>query len=195
MGGRYERDSSNDDELDIKAVQDAILAGVTHIDTAEIYAGGHAEELIAEAIKKAGVDRKKLFITSKVSGDDLSYDGIINSCKASLKRLNTDYLDLYIIHWYSENFPLEKSVQALNDLKKDGLIKNIGVSNFGFEHLKEAMRYSKYPIVCDQVHYNLKVREAEYSKLLKFCAENDVMVVAYRPLDKGGIIKPITSSL
>ncbi len=195
MGGRYERDISNDDASDIQAIKDAIEMGVTHIDTAEIYAGGHTEEIIGEAIKSGNIDRKKLFITSKVSGDDLSYDGIINSCTASLKRLGTDYLDLYLLHWYAENFPLEKSIQALNDLKNQGLIKNIGVSNFGLEHLKDAVRFSKAPIVCNQVHYNLRVREVVYAGVLKFCKENDIMIVAYRPLDKGAIIQPITQIL
>ncbi len=195
MGGRYERDNSNDDASDIKAIQDAISLGVIHIDTAEIYAGGHAEEIIAEAIKNGNVDRKKLFITSKVSGDDLSYEGIMNSCKASLKRLGTDYLDLYLLHWYSENFPLEKSIQALNDLKKEGLVKNIGVSNFGLDHLKDAVRYSEAPIVCNQVHYNLRVREIEYTGVFQFCRDNDIMIVAYRPLDKGSIFRPITQVL
>ncbi|MEI8337806.1 MAG: aldo/keto reductase [bacterium] len=195
MGGKYERDISNDDALDIKSIQDAISLGVTHIDTAEIYAGGHTEEIIAEAIKSGNIDRTKLFITSKASGDDLSYDGIINSCKESLKRLGTDYLDLYLLHWYGENFSLEISIKALNDLKDQGLVKNIGVSNFGVDHLRDAMRFSKSPIVCDQVHYNLRVREAQYTGLLKFCKENDVMVVAYRPLEKGAIMQPITEVL
>jgi len=136
-----------------------------------------------------------LFITSKVSGDDLSYEGVISSCKASLKRLGTDYLDLYLLHWYSENFPLEISIQAMNDLKSQGLIKNIGVSNFGLEHLRAAIRFSKGPIICNQVHYNLRVREAEYAGVLKFCAEKDIMVVAYRPLEKGAIMQPITQVL
>ena len=195
MGGRFERDILNDDSLDVKAIQDAIELGVTHIDTAEIYAGGHSEEIICEAIKTGNIDRTKLFITSKASGDDLSYEGIINSCKESLKRLGTEYLDLYLLHWYSENFPLEISIQALNDLKKDGLVKNIGVSNFGLEHLRDAIRFSKDPIVCNQVHYNLRVRETEYTGVLKFCRENDIMVVAYRPLDKGAIMQPITQIL
>ena len=195
MGGLFERDLLNDDISDVKAIQDAIEIGVTHIDTAEIYAAGHTEEIIAEALKNSKVDRKKLFITSKVSGDDLSYDGIINSCKASLKRLGVDYLDLYLLHWYSESFPLEKSIQALNDLKDQGLIKNIGVSNFGLEHLKDTVRFSKSPIVCNQVHYNLRVREVVYSGVMKFCKENDIIVVAYRPLDKGAILQPITEVL
>lgn len=195
MGGRFERDMSNDDVADIKALEEAIELGVTHIDTAEIYAAGHSEDLVAEAIKNSKVDRKKLFITSKVSGDDLSYDGIINSCKASLKRLGTDYLDLYLIHWYSENFPLDKSIQAMNDLKDQGLVKNIGVSNFNLEHLKDAVRFSKAPIVCNQVHYNLRVRELVYAGVLKYCKENDIFVVAYRPLDKGAIMQPISQVL
>ncbi|MFA6554180.1 MAG: aldo/keto reductase [Candidatus Paceibacterota bacterium] len=184
MGGRMERDMANDDKSDIKAIQNAIDKGVTHIDTAEIYANGHSEELIATAIKENNIDREKLFIVSKVPGEHQGYDGTINACKQSLKRLNTNYLDLYLLHDYVDDFPLKDTIKALCELKEQGLVKNIGVSNFGIEHLKEAQSYSKYPIVCNQVHYNLRVREVEHSGLLKYCQENDVMIVAYRPTEK-----------
>lgn len=184
MGGRRERDMANDDKADIKAIQNAIEEGVIHIDTAEVYAKGHTEELIAEALKEKNIDRKNLFIVSKVPGEHQGYEGVIEACKASLKRLNTDYLDLYLLHDYAEEFSLKETMQALVDLKDQGLVKNIGVSNFGIEHLKEAQSYCKHPIVCNQVHYNLRVREVEKSGLLTYCQENDIMIVAYRPTEK-----------
>ena len=184
MGGWFFRNFLNNDDADIEAIQTAIELGVTHIDTAEIYANGHAEELIAKALRRKNIDRQKLFIVSKVEGGHHSYKGVIDSCKASLKRLNTDYLDLYLLHEYANDFPLRETARALSDLKNEGLIKHIGVSNFGVRHLKEIQEYCKYPIVCDQVHYNLKVREIESAGLLKFCQENDIMIVAYRPTEK-----------
>lgn len=184
MGGRDERDVENDDQADIRAIQNAIENGVTHIDTAEMYAAGYTEELIARAIKEKNINRTDLFIVSKVIGEHQGYDGVINACKQSLKRLNTSYLDLYLLHYYAEEFSLAATTKALCDLKDQGLIRNIGVSNFGIEHLREVQSYSQYPIVCNQVHYNLRVREVEQSGLLKYCQDNDVMIVAYRPTEK-----------
>ncbi len=187
MGGRRERDMANDDKADIKAIQTAMESGIIHIDTAEGYADGYSEELIAVAIKEKCINRNGLFIVSKVSGEHQSYEGIVNSCKKSLSRLDTSYVDLYLLHSYSIGFSLKESIRALDELKDQGLIKNIGVSNFGVEHLKEAQNYSKHPIVCNQVHYNLRVREAEHSGLLKYCQGNDIMIVAYRPTEKGAL--------
>src|SRR3989344_8387321 len=96
MGGAFTQDPNNDDQADIQAIKTAIKFGITHIDTAEKYAGGHAEELVGEAIRNFA--RKKLFIVSKVSQTNLKYDDLIKSCQATLQRLNTSYLDLYLIH-------------------------------------------------------------------------------------------------
>ena len=183
MGGRYIRNPLNDDTRDIEAIKTAIELGVTHIDTAEIYALGWAEKLVAKAIKD--FDRKKLFIVSKVAGNHASYEGVLKACEKSLKRLETNYLDLYLIHWYDKRFNLENSMRALDELYKKGLIKNIGVSNFTKERLAEAQSYTKNKIVCDQVHYNLMIREPERKSLLEYCQKNDVMLVAYRPVQKG----------
>lgn len=187
MGGRYERDMANDDRADIEAIEYAIEKGIIHIDTAEGYAAGHAEELIAVAIKEKNIDRSRIFIVSKVPSEHQGYDGTISACKRSLKRLKTDYLDLYLLHDYGDGFPLNETVKALCELKDQGLVRNIGVSNFGIKHLKEAQSYSKYPIVCNQVHYNVRVREAEQSGLLQYCQENDIILIAYRPIEKGNL--------
>jgi diketogulonate reductase-like aldo/keto reductase len=189
MGGRTERDPSNDDAADIAAIQGAIESGIVHIDTAERYAAGRAEELIALAIARGGCKRENLFIVSKVPSNHQGYEGVLHACVQSLQRLQMDYLDLYLLHNYGDEFPLKETMRALDELKGRGLIRNIGVSNFGIEHLKEAQSYSKYPIVCNQVHYNLRVREVEESGLLKFCQQNDIMIVAYRPTDKGNLFQ------
>ena len=91
MGGEMNLDPQNDDEADIKAIKTSIDLGITHIDTAEIYAQGHSEEIVAQAIKDS--DRSKLFLVSKVSDDNLKFDDVLKACAASLKRLRTDYLD------------------------------------------------------------------------------------------------------
>ena len=188
MGGRDVANSGNDAK-DIAGVRAAIDAGITHLDTAESYGDGHAEEIIGEAIQ--GMNREKLFITSKVSEDNHTCEGIPTSCKKTLKRLGTDYLDLYLLHAFSTTCPLEEAVEALDALVDEGLVKHIGVSNFGVEHLKEAQGYSKHPIVCNQVHYNLQVREVEKEGLLDYCQKNDVLLVAYRPVEKGKLLEDV----
>lgn len=183
MGGRFERDENNDDAADIQAIKNAIDHGVTHIDTAEKYASGFAEILVGKAIK--GLDRTNLFLVSKVAKTNLNFKNLINSAKASLGRLGTEYLDLYLIHAPSLEIPLEETMSAMDFLVENGLIRYIGVSNFTPERLKEAQKYSRNKIVANQVHYNLLIREPERKGLLTYCQENDVMLIAWRPLQKG----------
>ena len=184
IGGSWEQAPQTQDAPDIWAVRDAIdTRGITHIDTAEIYGNGNTERLIGQALK--GRDRSRLFLSSKVYDSHLSYDGIIEACKGSLERLMTDYLDLYLIHKFSPDFSLKESMRALNTLVEEGIVRNIGVSNFGAAHLEEAQSYSRYPIVCDQVHYNLEFREPERAGLLEYCQSNDIILIAYRAVQKG----------
>jgi diketogulonate reductase-like aldo/keto reductase len=190
MGGRNERDINNNDEADIKAIRDAIDAGITHIDTAEAYADGYTEELICKAIKD--YDRSKLLIVSKARIDNLSYDDLIKSCKASLNRLGTKYLDLYLCHRYNPGIPLKETMSAMETLLEEGLIKNIGVSNFNVSRLEEAQANTKYKIVCNQVHLNLKYRESEKKGVLKYCQDNDIMFVAWRPTQKGVLLEKVS---
>ncbi|MBP9719550.1 MAG: aldo/keto reductase, partial [Candidatus Levybacteria bacterium] len=186
MGGRMQRDLENDDTADIKAIQTAIDAGVTHIDTAEIYAQGHSEILTGKAIQQ--YEREKLFLVSKVYSHHMSYDALIQACKDSLERLGTPYLDLYLFHRYPKT-TLKASIKAMDTLLEEGLIKNIGVSNFTLAHMQEAQSYTKHKIVATQVHFNLQYREPEKAGVLNYCQENDIMLIAWRPLQKGIILK------
>src|SRR3989304_206462 len=129
------------DKQHIEAIRTAIKLGMTHIDTAESYGNGHAEKLVAEAIK--GLDREKLFITSKVSEENLHYDDVIASCKASLQRLGTNYIDLYLIHFPNPNIPIEETMRTMDFLVEKKSVRFIGVSNFSVEQLKEAQKYAK----------------------------------------------------
>lgn len=188
MGGRFEPDTSNDPK-DIKAIKDAIDAGLIHIDTAEMYGQGHTEELVGHAIN--GVERSRLFITSKVAKENHTCDGILESCKNSLDRLGVKYLDLYLLHHFSTECPLDEAMKALDTLVEKGLVRDIGVSNFTTAHLKEAQSYTKNKIVCNQVYYNLHAREPETEGLLDYCQKNDVLLVAYRPVEKGALLEDI----
>ena len=186
MGGRETYNPQNDDKKDIAAIQEAIKLGVTHIDTAEQYADGYAETLVGKAIE--GYDRAKLFIVSKVSPQNLNYDYVLSSCEASLKRLKTDYLNLYLIHFPNPNIPIEETLRALDKLVDDGIVKNIGVSNFKTKRFKEAQLHTKNKLGVNQVYYNLIIREPEREGLLKYCQQNDVLLEAYRPVEKGALL-------
>lgn len=183
IGGDEKRDPYSNDSEFIGSIRTAIDRGITHIDTAEMYAEGHAEEIVGEAIK--GFAREKLFLTSKVWHNHLHYDDLISSCEKSLKRLGTDYLDLYLIHMPSIDVPLKESMKALDRLKREKLILNIGLSDFAKDTFRKAQGLTSNKIVCDQVHYNLIYREPEATGLLDYCQKNDVMLVAWRPVEKG----------
>ncbi|MDB5182560.1 MAG: hypothetical protein JWO47_344 [Candidatus Saccharibacteria bacterium] len=185
MGGRMEPDYSKD-EAQIQAIKNAIEHGITHIDTAEMYGAGHAEELIAEAIKV--YDRSKLFITSKVIGFNQSYENVLHSCEESLKRLGTEYLDLYLLHRFPDpGLDIKETMRAMDKLVADGKVKHIGVSNFTVPRLKAAQECTTNKIVCNQVHYSLEYREIVEKGVLEYCQENDIFIVAWGPLSKGAL--------
>ncbi|HET9946559.1 MAG TPA: aldo/keto reductase [Patescibacteria group bacterium] len=187
MGGRHEHDLNNNDDADIAAVRQALDAGITHIDTAESYAQGYAEVLVGKAIKP--YDRSKIFLASKAHQENLSYERIIHSAKESLKRLQTDYLDLYYAHRFNPDIPLKETMRGMDSLVEEGLIRHIAVSNFTVEQCKEAQSYTKHKIVANQLHLNLQYREAERKGLVEYCQQNDIFFVAWRPLQKGMLLE------
>jgi diketogulonate reductase-like aldo/keto reductase len=195
MGGAMEPDYTNDDK-DIEAIQTALELGYRHIDTAEGYADGHCEELVGEAIK--GFNRNELIIATKVTKTNLKPDDLRRSLDNSLKRLGLDYVDLYMIHSPSQEIPLSETMPVFDEFVEQGLIRNIGVSNFTVEKLEEAMKYVKNPIVSNQIEYSLMTREegryggnhSMESKTVPFCQENDILVVAERPIERGLVNEP-----
>lgn len=186
FGGEYERDESRKDEW-IRAIKDAIELGYTHIDTAEIYGAGFTEELVAEAIR--GIDRSKLFLTSKVWPTNFSYDSVLDSAKDSLKRLNTSYLDLYLLHSFNPDVPLSETMRAMNELVDKGLVKHIGVCNFTAKQLLDAQTVSKAKIVVNQMKHSLWVKNKPDIETFKFCQENDIMITAYKIFGRNKINK------
>jgi diketogulonate reductase-like aldo/keto reductase len=151
--------------------------GMTHIDTAEMYGNGRAEELVGEAI--AG-RRDEVFLASKVLPSNASYEGTLRACERSLARLGTDRLDLYLLHW-SGSHPIEETMRALERLIDRKQIRFAGVSNLDVDELKAAqagMRH--YRLACNQVLYHPGERGIE-RKLIPYCAEHEIAVVAYTP--------------
>ncbi|MFA6447573.1 MAG: aldo/keto reductase [Patescibacteria group bacterium] len=188
MGGEAETVTDND-QADIQAIRKAIELGMTHIDTAEIYGKGHAEELVGEAIK--GFDRSKLFITTKVARRNCAYDNVLAAMDRSLKRLGTNYVDLYLIHSPNPEIPFSETMKAMDRLVEEGKTRLIGVSNFPVEQMIEAQKHSKNKITANQVEYNLMTRNDGQgsanveSEIIPYCQANSIMIIAYRPLAKG----------
>ena len=164
------------------ALRAGIELGMTHIDTAEMYGDGRSEEIIGEAI--ADLPRERLFIVSKVLPSNASYAGTLRACEASLRRLRTEYLDCYLLHWRG-NAPLSETMRALEKLVDDGKIRSLGVSNFDIDDLDEARAaLTKHRIACNQVLYHLGERGIE-RKLIPYCVRNGIAVVGYSPLGSG----------
>jgi diketogulonate reductase-like aldo/keto reductase len=165
----------------IEALRAGLDLGMTHIDTAEMYGSGRAEELIAEAI--AG-RRQEVFLVSKVLPSNASYKGTIAACERSLGRLKTDWLDLYLLHWRG-GYRLEETFRAMQELVGEGKIRFFGVSNFDVADLREAQAaLSGGRIACNQVLYNLQERGIE-RKLIPYCEENGIAIVGYSPFGHG----------
>jgi diketogulonate reductase-like aldo/keto reductase len=173
----------------VETLRAGLDAGMTHVDTAEMYGTGRVEEIVAEAI--AG-RRDEIFLVSKVLPSNASRAGTIRACEASLKRLRTDRLDLYLLHWPGEH-PLEGTIAAFEELKAAGKIRQWGVSNFDVADLDEALSIAgEKRIACNQVLYHPAERGIEHA-VIPWCAKHDVAVVAYSPFGSGPLPGPRTS--
>ena len=175
-------DDSNNHQDEIDAIQFAINQGANVIDTAEMYGDGASEELIGEAIES--YDREKLYIISKVHPQNASKDKVLTSIDNSLKRLRTDYIDLYLLHWKSQ-YPLEETISAFEEAKKLGKIKEWGVSNFDTSDVKHLLSLPNgHECVANQVRYNIGDRGIEYD-LKPFMRENNIALISYAPIARG----------
>jgi diketogulonate reductase-like aldo/keto reductase len=171
----------------LTALHTALEVGYTHFDTAETYADGHSEELLGRAIRESGVRREALFITSKVQPSHLKYEQVLKACEGSLKRLQMDYLDLYLIHWPQAGVKYDDTFRALNKLVRDGKVKHLGVSNFNLRLLKLSQELSETPIITNQVPYSVSDRSYVKNSVLEYCQQNDIFVTAYSPVDEGNL--------
>ncbi|MGN6451881.1 MAG: aldo/keto reductase [Steroidobacteraceae bacterium] len=174
----------------IAALRRGLDLGMTHIDCAEMYGSGAAEELVARAI--AG-RRNDVFLVSKVLPTHASRGGVVTACNASLARLRTDRLDCYLLHWRG-SYPLHDTIAGFEELRAQGKILAWGVSNFDVSDLEEVRHIagSGHP-VCNQVLYHLQERSIE-NAVIPWCEENDVAVVAYSPFGNKGTLPGARSS-
>jgi diketogulonate reductase-like aldo/keto reductase len=170
------------DSVSLTALRTALEAGYTHFDTAEGYAAGHSEALLGRVIRETNTNRENLFITTKISPEHLQYEQVFTSCENSLRRLNMDYVNLYLIHWPRIGMKLEETFRALNKLVQDGKIRHLGVSNFNLKLLKQAQSVSETPILTDQVPYRLPDKSYVKNGVLEYCQQNDILLTAYSPV-------------
>ncbi|MCE7065582.1 aldo/keto reductase [Dyadobacter sp. CY326] len=196
----------------VKAIQASYNVGVTSIDTAPVYGQGLSEEIVGEAIKDLPRDKVQILTKYGMRWDltkgDLAMhsknnageaidiykyaakDSVIKECEDSLRRLGTDYIDLYQIHWHDKTTPIEETMEAVSELIKQGKVRYAGVCNYDADLMREAAKY--IDLVSDQVPYSMVKRNIE-QELVPYCIENNKSIVAYSPLERGlltGKMKP-----
>lgn len=170
-----------DDSLP-ELVVSALRYGYRHIDTARIYEN---ETLVGEGLKRAGDDRDDYFLTTKIWPEDFSSSRFRRATEASLKRLGVDHVDLLLLHWPNPDVPLEETIDALNQVRVDGLTRHIGVSNFNIDLLKQAVELSDAPIVVNQIELHPYL---DQSALLHQMRLLDVTVQAYCPIARAEVV-------
>lgn len=182
-GGFWTPDYSNDDAY-VSAIRYAYERGIRLFDTAEMYGGGHTEELVGRALRDFLDD---VLIVSKVWPNHLHYDDLVRSAEASRRRLGVRSIDLYLIHWPNRDVPLSESIRALEDLVDRGVIRCFGVSNFDARLLEEAVSTAKkYEVVADEVEYSVYNRWPERD-LIPLARRLGVTIIAYSPLGRGSV--------
>ena len=164
-------------------IQGALECGYRHIDTARKYG---SEEWVGAGIRASGLDRKDIWVTTKVTEENAKADDFKRSVDTSLKTMGLDYVDLLLIHWPQPKVPLEETLGALAQAKKDGLAKNIGVSNFTVALLDEAVAKCPEPLLTNQIEYHAYIRQ---DKVMAACRKHGLLISCHVPLARGAVVK------
>jgi diketogulonate reductase-like aldo/keto reductase len=165
-----------------RAVSTALELGYRHVDTAQAYEN---EREVGRAIADAGVDREDVFLTTKITPGNAQYGKVRRSTRESLDRLGTDYVDLLLLHWPNPIVDFADTARAMAELVDDGFARNVGVSNFSRRRLETARRVADVPLLTNQVQFH---PYRPKRKLLRYCQDEDVLLTAYSPLARGGIL-------
>ncbi len=173
--------STGQDCIDV--VSKALEMGYEHIDTAQAYGN---EKEVGQGIKQSGVARDKFFLTTKIFPDDMKFkpEKLQAAAKKSLENLDTDYVDLLLLHWPDDRVDLAKTIPALCELQKQGLTRHIGVSNFNIANIIEAKKYADVPIVVNQVEFHPFIKQ---NTLQTFLNNHHILLEAYSPLARGDV--------
>lgn len=166
-----------------RILPEALKLGFRHVDTAQIYKN---EQAVGDVLSKSGIARQEIFLTTKVWVDRVGHDAFIASVDESLTKLKTDHVDLLLLHWPQSEMPLADRIGALNELRKAGKVKNIGVSNFSTALMAEAVKLSDAPIVNNQVEYHPYL---DQSKVLAEAAKTGMSLTAYYLMADGAVPK------
>jgi len=161
-----------------QAVSDALELGFTHFDTADSYAN---HKRVGDALKKSGIKRETLFLTTKIWYEKLTEIEVFESFKRFQEELQTDYIDLLLVHWPNKNVPIAETLKAMDQLKRGGSVKSIGVSNFNVTHLEEALN-TGYEVSLNQVEFHPSLNQND---LKIYCDNKDIKVTAYSPNGQG----------
>lgn len=168
-----------DEATSVATVRAAMDSGINFFDTAEMYSAGRSEEILGKALTGR---RHEVIVASKVSGEHLAPSDLKAACEASLRRLNTDYLDVYYIHWPNPDVPIEQTMRAIEELKEEGKIRVAACSNFGPQDLGELLEHGR--VEANQLAYNLLFRAVEYG-VQEACQANNIGITCYSPLAQG----------
>lgn len=173
--------SNGQDCIDV--ISQALKMGYEHIDTAQAY-GNEVE--VGQGIKQSGVARGNFFLTTKIFPDDMKFEPekLVAAAKRSLENLDTDYVDLLLLHWPDDRVPLSETIPALCELQKQGLTRHIGVSNFNIANIIEAKKYADVPIVVNQVEFHPFIKQ---NTLQTFLYNHHILLEAYSPLARGDV--------
>ena len=170
-------------ERAVNLIKYSLECGYRHIDTARKYG---SEQWVGEGIRASSVIREDIWVTSKVTEENARADDFARSVETSLETLGLDYVDLLLIHWPQPNVPLEETLGALAKAKRDGLARNIGVSNFTVALIEEAMQKTSEPLFTNQVEYHAYIHQ---DKLIDACRKNGLFVTCHVPLARGAVLK------
>ena len=162
----------------VGAVGRALSMGYRHVDTAQMYGN---EREVGRGIADSGVDRGEIFVTTKVWPADFARDRVISKTRESLKKLGTEYVDLLLMHWPPDGVPLGETLGAMRELREEGAVRHVGVSNFSPSLVEEASEHAE--VFCNQVEYHVYMRQ---DALLDQARRMDYLLVAYKPLSRGG---------
>jgi len=178
------------EEKEIEALKYSVENGQNHFDCAEMYSGFYADEVVGRAI--AGHPREDLFIADKLWKTSVGKGKARATVEKMLKKLGTDYIDLLYIHYPWEDAPWREAIPQIDDLIDAGLVRYFGVSNFTLDQMEEARKIAKYPLAANQMLYNVLNKGEVNQTFLDYCQQNDIALVAYRPVERQEVTRHIT---
>ncbi|HSW79583.1 MAG TPA: aldo/keto reductase [Candidatus Saccharimonadales bacterium] len=175
------------EESEIEALRYSLSKGQNHIDCAEMYGGFYTDEVVGRALK--GVNRKDLFIADKLWKTSVENGKVRPTVEKMFAKLGIDYLDLLYIHYPWEDVSWQEAMPQIDELIDEGLVRNFGVSNFTVADMLDVQKFAKHPIAANQMHFNVLYKAEVDKDFEKFCKQNAIQIVAYRPVERGDVLK------